>query len=100
MTGVRPRVRIVVDEVVLRGLTPAQAGAVVAGLERTLGALAGGARADAFGLPGTDPAAVPAGPAPVLRPRMPRAPAPSAAALGAQAAAALWSAVGAVGGAR
>ncbi|MFD8011449.1 hypothetical protein [Streptomyces sp. NPDC058955] len=84
MSGGRPRVRIVVDEVVVRGLTSTQATAVVAGLERALGALAGGA----------DPAALTGLSVHVARPRLPRTPAPGAAALGAQAATAVWSAVG------
>ncbi|MFG2328069.1 hypothetical protein ACGFMM_00440 [Streptomyces sp. NPDC048604] len=84
MTGGGPRVRIVVDEVVVRGLTPAQATSVVAGLERTLGALAGAA----------DPAALTGLAVHVVRPPVSRAPAPSPAALGAQAATALWSALG------
>jgi hypothetical protein len=90
MTGGRPRVRIVVDEVVLRGLMPAQATSVVEGLERALGVLADGA----------DPAALTGGSIPVVRPRVSRTAAPDAAALGAQAATAIWSAVGAVGGER
>lgn len=84
MTGGGPRVRIVVDEVVLHGLTSAQATSVVTGLERALGGLAAGA----------DPAALTGRAVPVVRPRFSRTPAPSAAALGAQAATAIWSALG------
>ncbi|GHG00569.1 hypothetical protein [Streptomyces zaomyceticus] len=86
MTAGRPRVRIVVEELVLRGLTPGQAASVVTGLERTLGVLAAGA----------DPAGLTGGALPVARPRTSRTPAPSAAALGAQAARAVWAAVGGV----
>ncbi|MER7539676.1 hypothetical protein [Streptomyces sp. NPDC097704] len=84
MSALPPRVRIVVDEVVLRGLTPAQAGSVVSGLERALGALAAAA----------DPAALTGRTVPVVRPRPARTPATSAAALGAQAATAIWTALG------
>lgn len=84
MSAVRPQVRIVVDEVVLRGLTPDQAGSVVSGLERALGALAAGA----------DPATLTGRALPVVRSRLARTPAPSAAALGAQAATAIWAALG------
>ncbi|MER7953728.1 hypothetical protein [Streptomyces sp. NPDC096030] len=84
MSAGEPTVRIVVDEIVLRGLTPAQADSVVAGLERTLGALAAGA----------DAAFLTGGTVPVVRPRLARTPAPNADRLGAQAAKAIWTAVG------
>ncbi|KOG45615.1 hypothetical protein ADK75_30545 [Streptomyces virginiae] len=84
MSAGPPQVRIVIDEVVLRGLTPDQAGSVVSGLERSLGALAAGA----------DPAALTGRALPVVRPRLAPTPAPNAAALGAQAATAIWTALG------
>jgi hypothetical protein len=84
MNADRPRVRIVVDEVVLRGLTPAQAAAAVSGLERTLGALASGA----------DPTRLTDRTVPVVRHRLARTPARSAAEIGMQAATAIWTALG------
>jgi len=80
------RVTVTIDEVVLRGVPREQAATVVAALEHTLGSLV---RADPAAL-----GALTSRTAGTIRPRVPHTPVPGAAALGARAATAVWSAVG------
>ena len=90
MTGRDPRIHLVIDEVVLRGVPPEQADDVVAALHQHL---AGLAEADRERLLATD-----GGAAHAVRPHTEHMPVSGAAELGRLAARSVWSGIGTAAG--